>query len=299
MPSVRVRWVRVDGYRIRVLTAGSGKKDAVVLPGMSASYQTLAPQIRLLRRLGYVTHVIELPGTSCGPALRREHATFAQLAAQTARVLDHIGVGHALLVGHSLGGGIALHLALSRRDLVERLVLIAPAGLGRSLLWTYKLMCVPLVGRALMRPIPIASASYLRNVLLGSKRRDDARFIARLLRMERPSVAKTLTMRAIVWANAPRRLRKVAYLFLPGGEQCTFSVRSRLGELRDLPMLVLWGAQDRVICARDAAACASAELRAEVHVRAGAGHMLPLEDAAWTAARIQSFLASDALTRAA
>ena len=85
--------------------------------------------VRLLRRLGYVTHVIELPGTSCGPALRREHATFAQLAAQTARVVDTIGIRRALVLGHSLGGGIALHLALSRRELIDRLVLIAPAGL--------------------------------------------------------------------------------------------------------------------------------------------------------------------------
>ena len=299
MEGVRTRFVRVDGYRIRILTSGSGARDAVVLPGMSASFQTLAPQIRLLRRLGYVTHVIELPGTSCGPALRREHATFAQLAAQTARVLEEIGVRRALILGHSLGGGIALHLALSRRDLVERLVLIAPVGLGRSLLWTYKLFSLPVIGRALMRPIPQASASYARNVLVGSTRRDDAHFIRTLLRMERPSIAKILTMRAIVWANAPRHFKRVAYLFVPGGEQSTFSVRARLAELRDLPMLVLWGAQDRVICARDAAACASAGLDAQVHVRAGAGHMLPLEAPAWTASRIQSFLAQQPVLRAA
>src|SRR2546428_12521458 len=140
MEDVRTRMVRVYGYRLRTLTAGSGARDAVVRPGMSASFQTLAPQIRLLRRLGYVTHVIELPGTSCGPALRREHATFAQLAAQTARVLEEIGVRRALILGHSLGGGIALHLALSRRDLVERLVLIAPAGLGRLPPWAVQVL---------------------------------------------------------------------------------------------------------------------------------------------------------------
>jgi pimeloyl-ACP methyl ester carboxylesterase len=266
---------------------------------MSASYQTLAPQIRLLRRLGYVTHVIELPGTSCGPALRKEHGTFAQLAAQTAHVLEQVGVRRALVLGHSLGGGIALHLALTRRDLVERMILIAPAGLGRSLLWTYKLFCLPLVGRALMRPMPKASASYARNVLVGSARRDDARFIAMLLRMERPSIAKTLTMRAIVWANAPRRMKRIVYLFLPGGEQSTFSVRARLSELRDLPMLVLWGAQDKIICARDSGACALAGVNAEVYIRAGAGHMLPLEAPEWVRTRITSFLARHSLAEAA
>jgi pimeloyl-ACP methyl ester carboxylesterase len=296
---MRIRVVEVDGYRLRVLSSGRGGRDAVVLPGMSASYHTLAPQIRALRRLGFVTHVIELPGTTLRPALRREHARFTDLAEMTVKALDALGIGRAVVLGHSLGGGIALHLALTHRERVESLVLIAPVGLGRSLLWTYKLFAVPLIGRALMRPITRASASYARNILVGDERRDDPRFLATLLRMERPTVAKTLTMRAIVWANAPRRLKKVAYLFVPGGEQTAFSVRARLAELRGIPMLVLWGAQDRVICARDATVCLLGNLDAEVRVRPRAGHMLPLEAPAWTNARIQAFLTGRAFAHAA
>lgn len=287
---MRVRVVRHQGYRLRVLSWGRGDRHAVFLPGMSASYHTLAPQIRLLRRLGYATHVVELPGTSLGPALRREHARFAQLAEHVAVVLREMAIPRAVIVGHSLGGGIALHLALARRDLVEGLVLIAPVGLGRSLLWTYKLCSIPLLGRALMRPYPQASASYLRRFLVGDARRDDTRFLASLLRLERPSAAKVHTMRAIIWANAPSRASRWLYLLVPGGEQLTFSVRSRLGELKGLPMLVLWGAQDRVICSGDAAACRAAALDAEVRIRTGAGHMLPLEAPAWTMAHIERFL---------
>jgi pimeloyl-ACP methyl ester carboxylesterase len=64
-------------------------------------------------------------------------------------------------------------------------------------------------------------------------------------------------------------------------------------------MLVLWGAQDRVICARDAAICGSAQISAQVHIRPGAGHMLPLEAPAWTAAKIESFLVGRPVARAA
>ena len=296
---MRVQVVPVDGYRLRVLSWGQSDRHAVVLPGMSASYHTLAPQIRALRRMGYMTHVVELPGTSLRPALRRENARFPDLAAMTERALAAIGVRRAVVVGHSLGGGIALYLALARRDLVESLVLIAPAGLGRSLLWVYKLFCVPLFGRMLMRPMTRASSSYARAVLVGDARRDDSRFLATLLRMERPTIAKTLTMRAIVWANAPPRLKRVAYLFMPGGEQLTFTVRPRLTELRGIPMLVLWGAQDRVICAGDATVCLAGGLDAEVHVRPRAGHMLPLEAPAWTNARLAAFLGGTSLSRAA
>lgn len=294
---MRIQVVRSDGYRLRVLSWGHGERHAVVLPGMSASYHTLAPQIRLLRRLGYVTHVIETPGTSLGPALRREHARFGQLAELVAGVLRELSIPRAVFVGHSLGGGIALHLTLARRDLVEALILLAPVGLGRSLVWTYKLFCVPLLGRALMRPYRGASAGYARSFLVGDARRDDARFLNTLLRLERPSVMKVHTMRAIVWANTPGRLARWLYLLVPGGEQLAFSVRARLLELRQIPILVLWGAQDRVICARDARACAVAGLDAEVHVLPRAGHMLPLEAPAWTGKRIQRFLARLALAR--
>ncbi len=296
---MRVQVVPVDGYRLRVLSWGQSDRHAVVLPGMSASYHTLAPQIRALRRMGYMTHVVELPGTSLRPALRRENARFPDLAAMTERALAAIGVRRAVVVGHSLGGGIALYLALARRDLVESLVLIAPAGLGRSLLWIYKLFCMPLFGRMLMRPMTRASSSYARAILVGDARRNDARFLATLLRMERPSIAKTLTMRAIIWANAPPRLKRVAYLFMPGGEQLTFTVRPRLAELRGIPMLVLWGAQDRVICAGDASCCLPGGLDAEVHVLPRAGHMLPLEAPAWTNARMAAFLSGSSLSRAA
>src|SRR5207248_4609920 len=174
--SMREAIVARQGYRIRVRTSGpQDGPDAIVLPGMGASMAELAPQIRLLRRLGYRTHTIELPGFGLAPALRKEDARFPQLAALVVSACEEIGIGRALILGHSLGGGIALHMAVQRRALVSGLVLIAPAAMGRSLIWTYKLFCVPLLGRALLRPSGGGMRSYLRRFLIGSARRDDVR----------------------------------------------------------------------------------------------------------------------------
>src|SRR3989442_7315762 len=182
MPVASLRDMRVyvapcDRYRLRVTTWGGGAPPhAVVLPGLMADWRALAPQIRTLRRLGWSVHVVDLPGFALQPSLAPADATVVQLADYVAKVMGDLSIPHALVLGHSLGGGVALHLALRRPELVSGLVLIAPAGLGVSLHWIYKLYCVPLLGRALLRPA-VLRASSIRRFLVGSRRRGDARFV--------------------------------------------------------------------------------------------------------------------------
>ena len=78
----------------------------------------------------------------------------------------------------------------------------------------------------------------------------------------------------------------------PGGEQVAFAVGDRLKELSEVPTLVLWGNEDRVICAGDAVRCRDFHQRAEIHVARGVGHMLPLEAPAWTNSYISRFVSS-------
>jgi pimeloyl-ACP methyl ester carboxylesterase len=283
------RAVRVGDYRFRVTTWGAGAPHAVVLPGLSADARSLAPQIRALRAVYGSVHVIDLPGSVYRPALMTRDAKFSNLAAMVASVIETVGVRRATLIGHSLGGGVALHLALARRDLVDRLVLLAPAALGRSLHWIYKLYCIPLVGRALLRPQPRVSRPFLRRFLVGTTRRDDDHFLNLLLRHGSDSRDRALSARAIVWANQPSWWRRVVIMAVPGGEQTGFSIGSRLSELEGLPMLVLWGREDRVICANDARRLRERNPAAEIHVAKGIGHMLPLEAAAWTNGHIRRF----------
>jgi pimeloyl-ACP methyl ester carboxylesterase len=286
-----------DRYRLRVTTWGSGNAPhAVVLPGLAADWRALAPQIRKLRCLGFTVHVVDLPGFAVPPALKVPDATFAHLADYVARVMADLGVPEALILGHSLGGGVALNLALRRPELVTGLVLIAPAGLGVSLHWIYKLYCVPLLGRALLRPGRVLRASSIRQFLVGSARRADAHFVNRLVRHGAGKSARVLSVRSIIWANQPRRWQWVRGV-LPGGEQLGFRIDGRLAELRKVPTLVLWGNEDRVISVQDAKRCKELPL-ARVWIAPGVGHSLPLEAAAWANGHITRFVASLTAPRA-
>jgi pyruvate dehydrogenase E2 component (dihydrolipoamide acetyltransferase) len=295
MPSASVLRMQVHvtsckPYRLRVTTWGSGAPPhAVVLPGLSADWRALAPQIRTLRRLGWTVHVVDLPGFALQPSLRAADANVVQLADYVACVIKELNIPRAVVVGHSLGGGVALHLALRRPELVTGLVLIAPAALGVSLHWVYKLYCVPLLGRLLLRP-SVLQASTIRRFLVGSGRRTDDRLVKRLVRHGIRARSRAVSARAIVWANQPRRWRK-ARAFLPGGEQLGIRIDGRLAELSKVPTLVLWGDEDRVISACDARRCKDLPL-AEVRIARGVGHSLPLEAAGWANEHIARFLAS-------
>ena len=282
--------VEHSGYRIRIKSCGpAAGPHAVLLPGMGATAVALAPQARALRALGYATHVIELPGFGLTPALRKADARFSQLADMVLRVVGELGIERAVFLGHSLGGGIALQIALRRPAAVAGLVLVAPAGLGRSMLWAYKLYCVPLIGRALLRPYERGTAAFLRRFLIGRVRRGDDHFIAQLLRRDRRSPATTRSIRAIVWANQPPRWRRLLLLPFPGGEQLGFTLRGNVAALRDIPTLLLWGTDDRVFTVRDAEFFRLANPTAEVHVARGIGHMLPLEAPGWANEHIAWF----------
>lgn len=297
---MRTLIVDCGACRVRVRSWGPpAAPHAVLIPGMGADARSLAPQVRLLRRLGYATHVLELPGFGVAPPLRGEDARLARLADHVIAATSAVGIGRAVFVGHSLGGGIALAVALARPGLVERLVLLAPAAVGTSLLWTFRLLALPLVGDALLRPGPSGARRFLRAYVVGRRRRDDARFVDALLRQERRTPVALRSIRAIVRANQPPGAAKLRALFLPGGEQLGFTLAPRLAELAHVPTLVLWGGDDRVISPRDARFVRTANPYAEVHVVDGVGHALPLEAPGWVNAHVAAFLGARASPRVA
>jgi pimeloyl-ACP methyl ester carboxylesterase len=288
------RIVQDGRYRIRIVSRGTPEgPQAILLPGMAATEHGLAPQVRLLRRIGYAVHVVDLPGFGLGPPLRKEDAHFTRLAEYVIAAATALGIGPALFLGHSLGGGVALQVAASRPDLVRRLVLLAPAAVGHSLVWTYRLFCLPVVGRALLRPYQRGTRRYLEHFLVGSVRRRDQHFVAALARQDARTLETALTMRAIVWANQPRLTPRSLSVVVPGREQSAITLRARLADLRAIPTLVLWGSEDRVIPASHAAILHQANPDAEVHVAKGVGHLLQLEVPAWTNRHIARFVDLD------
>lgn len=126
------KFVDVGGITTRYLEAGSGARTVVLLhgsgPGVSAwanwrltmpalarEYRVLAPEM-----VGY--------GASRGPAdIRYGVATWLD---HMTGFLEALDVGAASFVGNSMGGLIALHIAITQPSRVDRMVLMGAPGIG-------------------------------------------------------------------------------------------------------------------------------------------------------------------------
>jgi pimeloyl-ACP methyl ester carboxylesterase len=114
----------VDGGEIHVCQDGPRDAPALLLiHGTAASLRTWDPMAPLLTG----SHrVIRIDLLGCGESARPDAASYAipDQARRVGAALDRLGVGHAIVVGHSSGGAVATALTEHRPDLVTALALI-------------------------------------------------------------------------------------------------------------------------------------------------------------------------------
>jgi pimeloyl-ACP methyl ester carboxylesterase len=107
-----------------------------VIPGLAAEHDVIA---------------IDLPGF--GESDRPTPADFRYDAAGyldiVIGVLDALGLERATLVGHGMGGGIALHTAARQPDRVDRLVVVAPLAYPSRVPMEGRVLLVPFFGPAM------------------------------------------------------------------------------------------------------------------------------------------------------
>jgi len=124
--------VCANGYRMHYIDCGEG--PAVVWlhgsgPGASG-HSNFKGNYAKIAANGYRSIVLDIVGFGFSDKPEDETYTLDFFVECVAQALDAIGVESAVVVGNSLGGAIAIGLALARPALVEKLVLMAPGGLS-------------------------------------------------------------------------------------------------------------------------------------------------------------------------
>jgi len=204
-------------------------------------------------------------------------------AAAMRDLLDHLGVEKVTLVGHSLGGGIAMQFYYLFPERVERLVLVASGGLGREV-------------NPILRSATLPGAEQVLSVIASEP------VLSRVGALGR--VASKVGWRpgsdiSAVWRGfsslADRESRR-AFLATTravidiGGQ--SISAHDHLGSVLPVPTLIVWGSKDRMIPAWHALNAQRSVPDSVVELFEGAGHFPHLDDPDRFARVLREFIAA-------
>src|SRR5881628_872710 len=119
----------LHGHRITYRTAGNGPLVLLIhgITGSSATWDEVLPW--LAERYSVLAPDLLGHGGSAKP---RGDYSLGAYASGIRDLLGVLGFDRATVVGHSLGGGIAMQAAYQFPEYVERLVLVSSGGLGRE-----------------------------------------------------------------------------------------------------------------------------------------------------------------------
>jgi pimeloyl-ACP methyl ester carboxylesterase len=124
-PLMRIHGVRLRGRRVSTLTVGEGP-DVLLIHGLGGAKSSFLYTAAILSRR-YRVHALDLPGfgSSSKPATAPYNARwFADTVRET---MDALGIERAHIAGNSLGGRVAIELALRHPHRVRGLALLCPA----------------------------------------------------------------------------------------------------------------------------------------------------------------------------
>lgn len=117
--------VRVDGQKVHYVEQGSGR-PIVMIHGLGGSLHHMRRPLMENFGDGYRLIALDRPGSGYSTRARRATGGLKEQADFIAAFIDALKLDRPLLVGHSLGGAVALAAALDHPDKISGLALISP-----------------------------------------------------------------------------------------------------------------------------------------------------------------------------
>jgi pimeloyl-ACP methyl ester carboxylesterase len=277
---VHVQARRIHGYRRVFRIAGEGPA-LLLIHGIGDSSRTWEEIIPTLAR----HHLVIAPdllghGDSDKP---RADYSVAAYANGMRDLLSTLGVDNATLVGHSMGGGVAMQFAYQYPERTDRLILISSGGVGRG-----------------VSPVLRAAALPGANLAMAALRLPGARTAVRrgvgiLRRLDLDIAVDAAELNRVVDALPNQTARSAFIRTLRSvvdwrGQVVTMLDRSYL--VRGMPTLLMWGARDSVLPLGHAHKAHAAMPGSRLEIFEDAGHFPFRTDPARFVGLLEDFCAS-------
>jgi len=271
--------ITLHSRRVIYRIAGAGP-PIVLIHGMlnsSSHWQEVAAALAK----DYTVIAPDLIGHGDSAAPRGDYSLGAH-AASIRDLLAAIGVDRATIVGHSLGGGVAMQFFYQFPQRVERLVLVSSGGLGREVSPALRVAALP--GMSLLLSLTIHPRLLAGMRGLGERLRARGiplgvylQAVARALRpLENGDAREAFlhTLRAVIDVRGQR-----------------VGATDRLDLLETMPTMIVWGERDNTIPIEHGRLAHEAIPHSSFHTLANVAHFPHLEDPQALAGLLRSFIA--------
>ncbi|HJO06113.1 MAG TPA: alpha/beta fold hydrolase [Chloroflexota bacterium] len=254
------RWVEAGGLRTHYWDVGEGP-PLVLLHGIGAHAGFWRAAIP-----GLAEHYRLLVPDMCGFGRSQRPSVVSRTAFGDwlARFIEALDIGPCAAVGNSMGGGVVLAAALDHPKCVSRIVLSDSTSLGRKVMFTMRLLTLPLVGELLLRNNVAAVRRMLAMLAAGTDWIWDG-LLEETVEMGEEPGAQAFFLEALRWG--------VSFF---GGFKNAVVVLDELGDLA-IPVQVIWGRADPLFPLSDAEAALPLFRDARLDVIDGCGHMPHME----------------------
>jgi pimeloyl-ACP methyl ester carboxylesterase len=273
------RLIRLHGREVAYVVGGDGP-TLLLIHGIGGDWRTWEPVLDGLARQHHVV-AVDLPGHG-GSSKGAGDYSLGALASALRDLGGALGLDRATVVGHSLGGGIAMQFAYQFPERCERLVLVSSGGLGPDVGLLLRLASLP--GSELVLSLAAPTGRWLANV---------AGRAGRALRI-RPTPDAEHYTRAFVSLAEPES--RAAFL---GTLRGVVGTRGQLVDARDrlylaehVPTLILWGERDAVLPVDHGYAAHEAMPGSRLEIFEEAGHLPQLDQPKRFVATVEDFIAT-------
>jgi pimeloyl-ACP methyl ester carboxylesterase len=259
-PRHRLQRVVIHGHERAYVKVGTGPA-LLLLHGLGCDHSTWDPVIdALARRYTVIAPDLLGHGQSAKP---RADYSIGGYANGMRDLLTVLGIETVTVVGHSLGGGVAMQFAYQFPERTERMVLVAPGGIGPDVTPGIRAVTLPFfqqwMGLATLPGVRQLNRAALRGLSRsGIPRTRDLGEVADILESFRDPAARA-AIAHVVRACVDWR-----------GQIITMADRAYLTSA--MPMCVIWGTEDSVIPVSHAEIARAIAPGADVELIEDAGH---------------------------
>ncbi len=259
------RYVKVGNLNTRFWAAGDKGTAILLIHGLGGSVENWQPNIDAFAEK-FRVYALDLPGFGRSDKPDVPYSV-PYLAEFIPEFLAAQGIKKASVVGNSLGGAIAVHLASAYPDMVEKLVLVDPAGFGTESHILLRLISVPSLGEILVRPSRKGTTKVLTALFYDpsvvTKEMVEVGFEIACL----PGYSRSF----LATARSVLTIRGTKGAFVKSTLERSRQVRC--------PTLVIWGKEDRLLPLEHGYKAVGAIPEARLHLFDACGHCPQIEQA--------------------